>query len=107
MTLNKFVFIVLLVRPEKIIIKNKIFGDYLCDNLLSSYKKMFNTCVKNEFKDNKIFENLFINGFTLILIYIYLTETFQERHHGQMFYAFFLYLAILEKHHKEVINESI
>ena len=59
------------------------------------------------FKDNKIFENLFINGFTLILIYIYLTETFQERHHGQMFYAFFLYLAILEKHHKEVINESI
>lgn len=45
----------LITSDNKIIIKDKVFGDYLCDNLLSSYKKMFNTCVKNEFKDNKIF----------------------------------------------------
>ena len=45
----------LITSDNKIIIKNKIFGDYLCDNLLSSYKKMFNTCLENKFTNNEIF----------------------------------------------------
>ncbi len=47
-------------------------------------------------KDRKLHQNLFANGFTLILSYIFLIESFQERHHGQMFYTFFVSLIIYE-----------
>lgn len=47
-------------------------------------------------KDKKLNQNLFANGFTLILGYIFLIESFAQRHHGQMFFAFFVTLIILD-----------
>ncbi|WP_298532307.1 O-antigen ligase [uncultured Algibacter sp.] len=49
-------------------------------------------------KDRKLNQNLFANGFTVILGYIYLIESFEQRHHGRMFFAFFITLIILDMH---------
>lgn len=45
----------LITSNNKIKIGDNVFGDYLCDNKLSSYKKMYNYCLDNEFVNNKIF----------------------------------------------------
>jgi len=52
---------------------------------------------------NRVFNrNLFANGLTLIFCYIFMIESFQERHHGQIIFSFFItliaYKINLEKH---------
>lgn len=53
-------------------------------------------------KNNKINYNLLANGFTLILSYIFIIESFQQRHHGQIFYSFFVSLIIFEMYKEKL-----
>jgi hypothetical protein len=47
-------------------------------------------------KDKKLTQNLFANGTSLILTYIFLIESFGQRQHGQIFFSFFITLIILD-----------